>query len=368
MSTKFIRAIRDIRGSILFLPFDKNVYSNWSDMFSKLTIGFTALVLLFAMRYSRADEVILSNGDKLTGKVGNIYGGKMKFISPALGEITIDMSQIKDFHTDDPAKVQIKNNGTVQGKITSGDASKVVLEGKGDVLLDTVKQINAPDQKWTGSVLVTGNLARGNTEEANLGVEARALLRREDAFHDDRFTIAGTYTFGSSGTGDNTVVSAENWSALVKYDDYFAKKLYGYVITTAMGDHLADITYRIAPGVGLGYSWLDEPKVHFNTEAGVSYVFQNYDPGPVSDYASLRLAYHLDYKVLENLTLFNNLQWLPAFNDFSDYNLFVDAGLRTNWTKQLFSEFKVEWNRDSTPAPDKVPDDLRFILGVGWTF
>src|SRR6476660_3390292 len=119
--------------------------SSRSDMYSKLTIEFTALVLLGATVCARADEVILSNGDKLTGKVGTIAGGKMKFISPALGEITIDMAQIKNFTTDEPAKVQIKNNGTVQGKITSGDASKVVLEGNRDVSLDTVKQINAPD-------------------------------------------------------------------------------------------------------------------------------------------------------------------------------------------------------------------------------
>jgi len=336
-------------------------------MHSRLAVIFPALIFCLVAT-ARGDEVILSNGDHLTGKVGTIAGGKMKFVSPALGEITIDMAQIKSFSTEEPAKVQIKHDGTIEGKITSGDASKITVEGKGEITGDTIKQINAPDQKWTGSVMVTGNLSRGNTQEANLGIAANAILRREDQINDDRFTLASAYTFSITGTGDSSSTTAENWQALIKYDKFFTPKFYGYGITTASQDHLADLVYRIVPGIGAGYQWVESPKWNFNSEAGFSYVFENHDPGGVDNYASLRLAYHFDYKLLDILTVFNNVQFLPAFQDFSNYNLYADAGLRTNWTKTLFSEFKVQYERDSTPAPGKSPNDYRFILGVGLTF
>jgi hypothetical protein len=327
-----------------------------------------ASILLSCCAALHADEVVLANGDKLNGKVGTIAGGKMKFASPVLGDIVIDMAQVKSFTTDQPATIQIKRDGVVEGKIISGDASKIEVEGKGEIAQDTIKQINPPEQKWTGSVLANGDLSRGNTNAMNLGVAATAVLRREDQINDDRFSLAAAYNFGDTGLGDNTVTSAENWNALIKYDKFFNPKLYGYVLSTAEQDHLADLTYRIAPGLGVGYQWIESPQVNFNTEAGVSYVFENHDPGDTNNYISLRLAYHFDKKLRDNVTFFNNVQYLPAFKDFADYNLYADAGVRTNLTKALFAEFKVQYQRDSTPAPDKKPDDLKFILGAGFTF
>jgi hypothetical protein len=34
----------------------------------------------------------------------------------------------------------------------------------------------------------------------------------------------------------------------------------------------------------------------------------------------------------------------------------------------MFGEAKVEWKYDSTPAPGAEKNDLRWVLGVGWTF
>jgi hypothetical protein len=37
-------------------------------------------------------------------------------------------------------------------------------------------------------------------------------------------------------------------------------------------------------------------------------------------------------------------------------------------TAKMFSEFKFQWQRDSTPAPGALENDTRFLLGVGWAF
>jgi len=34
----------------------------------------------------------------------------------------------------------------------------------------------------------------------------------------------------------------------------------------------------------------------------------------------------------------------------------------------MFSELKVQYQRDSTPAPGAEKNDIRFLLGLGWTF
>jgi Protein of unknown function, DUF481 len=82
-----------------------------------------------------------------------------------------------------------------------------------------------------------------------------------------------------------------------------------------------------------------------------------------------RQADDLDWKPHKLLTLFHNLEWLPAFYaPLADYNLNTDAGLRATIIGDFFAELKIEFRYDSTPADGKKSEDLRFLVGVGWSF
>src|SRR5205814_8576703 len=121
-------------------------------------------------------------------------------------------------------------------------------------------------------------------------------------------------------------------------------------------------------GVGVGYQWFETPTFNLNTEAGVSYVYEDYSTDGAEDRVALRLAYHVDKALNDNVKVFHNLEWLPAIDNPANYNLNADVGIRANLTKTMFSELKVQYVRDSTPAPGAEKDDVRFLLGVGWTF
>lgn len=153
-----------------------------------------------------------------------------------------------------------------------------------------------------------------------------------------------------------------------KYDKFWTQKFYSYATARLEHDRIALLYYRVTPGVGVGYQWYESPGFNFNTEAGVSYVHEEFDNDGSNDFIALRLAYHIDKKLNEKVGLFHNLEYLPAFEDPGDYLLNTDAGIRADVTKNFFSEFKVEWKRDSTPAPGALQNDTRFVLGVGWSF
>jgi putative salt-induced outer membrane protein YdiY len=316
-----------------------------------------------------ADEVVLSNGDQITGRVGTIAAGKMKFASPVLGELLIDMAKVRTYTTDEPVVVRMRDGSELKGKVVASDAGKVSIEGTGDLDTPNIKQINPPEEKWTGSLVANGVLARGNTHSEALGAHIDAVLRRDHGNLDDRFTLGAAYNFArerNDGGEDNT--TTDNWSALGKYDKFFNPKYYGYVTFKLEHDNIANLNYRASPGVGLGYQFIEGPTLNVSGEAGVSYVFEDYQPGGSNEHAALRLAGHLDKKLNERVTLFANGEYLPAFDDPGDYNLNADAGVRTALTKIFFLEFKFEFKRDSTPAPDSQKNDLRYLLGVGWSF
>jgi putative salt-induced outer membrane protein YdiY len=317
----------------------------------------------------RADEVVLINGDHVHGKVGTVAAGKLKLTSPVLGDLLIDLSNVKTYTTETAATVRLKNGDEVTGKIAAGDAGKVAIQGKDEIPTAQIKQINPPEQKWTGSVLVNGALARGNTHSETLGASLNAILRRDDAHFNDRFTLGAGYAFGRE-RNDNGVDSTttDNWFLLGKYDDFFTTKLYGYGNVRLEHDRIADLFYRVTPGLGLGYQFIEGPTLNLNGEAGVSYVYEDFDHDGTNEHVAVRLAGHFDKKLHEKVTIFANGEYLPAFDDPGDYNLNADAGLRATLVKNFFAEFKIEWKRDSTPAPNAEKNDLRYLLGVGWNF
>jgi putative salt-induced outer membrane protein YdiY len=325
-------------------------------------------VLLLTSITARGDVVELTNGDRITGKVGEIAGGKMKFTSPVLGEITIDMANVKTFSTDEPATIQPKDAKPISDKVMAGIAEQIETAGGTKIPVANIKRFNPPPQKWTGSLVVNGTLQRGNTNTEDLGFSLDMTLRRMTEVNDDRFSLGGAYNFGRTGRDGAAVTTTDNWDAYFKYDRFWTEKLYGYANIRVDHDRIAFLNYRLTPGVGLGYQWYETPTFSFNTEAGISYVYESFDPGDDNDFIALRLAYHLTKKFNDKVSVFHNLEYLPAFEDPGDYILNVDAGIRAMLTKNMFAQFKAEWVRDSTPAEDRQKNDLRYILGVGWTF
>jgi putative salt-induced outer membrane protein YdiY len=317
----------------------------------------------------RADTVVLSNGDTLNGKIGLVTSSGMKFNSPAFGDVTIPLKNITRYTIDQPTRVQPRGEDAVEGPV-SGDSTTVTV-GERKYAVSDIKAINPPRQDWTGAVVGNFSLARGNTNKFTVGAEANAALRRDDAFNNDRTSFGGAYNFGQSGGGpggEDTVTDTDNWNVFGKYDNYWSPVWYGYVGAKLEHDRIADLYYRVSPGIGLGYQWLETPKVNFRTEAGVTYIHEEFDPSGSEDSVALRLAYVYNNKLTDDLTLFHTLEYLPAFDNPADYILNTDIGLRASLTADFFAQFKILYKRDSTPAEGALENDLLYTIGVGWNF
>ena len=314
-----------------------------------------------------ADEIRFKNGDRLTGTITESQGGKLKIKTAVAGDVTVDLKDVETFSTDAPIDVRLKDGAVVNDRFAPGAApGTVTASGGREVPLADVKLISPKLGKWAGSVTAGGLLTRGNSQTTSLNMSAEASRRGAD----DRLSGAGGYTFARQrdpSTGDNST-SADAWFASVKYDRFFDEKFYGYALARADHDRIADLYLRLSPGIGAGYQWVEGPDFNFLTEAGVSWLHENYDPGDTDDHVAARLAYHFDTKFNERVGFLHNLEYLPSLEDAADFNVNADAAVRASLTKTMFTEFKFEWRYDATPAPDAHKNDLRYMLGVGWTF
>jgi putative salt-induced outer membrane protein YdiY len=342
-------------------------------LYQRTLIAFAAALALAGV--VRADEILFKNGDRLTGTVKSADGGKIKFKSDLAGDITVDMKDVQTFTTTAPVQIKLQDNSRVNTAVstkeeipkpTTQPTGQVVLNGK-EVPTTDIKKI-IPPSKWTGSIVANGDIQRGNTHSTDFGLAVDASLRRDDENHDDRFGLSGAYNFGNETTNGVQSTSTDNWFAQAKYDKFLSEKLYAYGIFRADHDRLAQLNYRLSPGAGIGYQWIESAAFNFSTEVGGNWIIEDYDTSGQDQKFAIRLAYHIDKKLSDKVSVFHNLEWLPAIDDPSDYILNVDAGIKAMMTTNWFSQLKVTWQRDSTPAPGSLKDDTRFLIGIGWQF
>jgi hypothetical protein len=148
-----------------------------------------------------ADEVIFLNGDRLTGKIISATGGKLILKTDAAGEITIDLSKVKTFSTDEPIMVKLGDKAPLPTNVGPGAEGQVQAEtppgaGAQAVPITDISAI-VPPPAWHGSLALNGLLTTGNSEAEQLGFTA-ALGKRWES---DRLTFGATYLRPAEGPG-----------------------------------------------------------------------------------------------------------------------------------------------------------------------
>jgi putative salt-induced outer membrane protein YdiY len=320
----------------------------------------------------KADEVQFKSGDRLQGKVVKMGGGKMVFASTVAGTVTLNMSDIKTFTTDDPITVVMADGSVASRSVAAAATAGQVMMADGaaaaqPVNFDAIGEINPPEVKWSGVVSASAAYARGNTKSETTALMAEATRRSKI----DRSTVAAGYTHGKQRNNDTreTSTSADKWFASAQYDYFFSSQLYGYANMKYEKDRIADLDMRLIPGLGVGYQWIETDTLQFFTEAGVAYVYEKYtDPSSTEKNISGRLAYRIEKKVNDKVTLYHSLEYVPSFEDIHVYLINADAGLRAALTARLSFDAKAQLAYDSEPAPGRDRQDWLYLCGLGWTF
>jgi putative salt-induced outer membrane protein YdiY len=314
-----------------------------------------------------ADEVQFKSGDRLTGTVKSMADGKMLFDSKVAGPIVLKMDDIDTFSTDAPIEIALSDGSIVNKKVSASEGGQVTIDANKTLPFGNIAKLNPEKPAWKGIISAGATFVRGNTKSdtASVGVEA---ARRSEV---DRITLgAGYYTAKQrdDSTRDNHT-TADNWFLKGQYDYFFSEKFYGYGNVRYEKDRIADLDMRLTPGAGLGYQWVERADLNISTEAGMNWVYERYqEPDETRTYMAGRLAYHVDKSFNDYVKAFHNLEYIPSFERFDTYLVNSDVGMRAALTSRLALEAKAQMAYNSKPAEGRDKKDLRYILGVGWTF
>lgn len=323
----------------------------------------------------RADEVVLTNGDHLSGTIVQMTGGKLVFKSPAAGDVTVNLTDVQTLSSAAPVTLQLSDGTVLIRRLHAGQPGQVVVEPEGAIGaqaigLSSVTAINPPpkpEPKWTGSITGGFTATSGNTTTESINASMSVQRRSEK----DRIIAGGDYGRSKLTDPDTKVekTTEDWWRTKAEYDYFFRPKFFGFVNGRYENDKIAELDRRVVIGGGAGYQWIESDPMNFSTQLGLASLYERFRNQTDSrSELSLDAGYAFDAQLNKSVKFLHDLTIFPALSKFSEYYLTTTAELRASLTTSMFANFKVIFDYTTTPANNRGNTDVKYIFGAGVTF
>lgn len=317
-----------------------------------------------------ADTVLFKSGDRLTGTVKSIKGGKMLFDSKVAGALVLTMEDIQTFSSEESIKIVLGDGTTVEQPAAAADGGGIEIETtdgqRRTLALDQITAVNPEKVVWSGSLLGSYMQTAGNSVTRSASIMGEAIRRSEDT----RLLLDAGYFYSQQKTdAGGTETTADNLFIGGKFDYFWSKQFYTYVNARYYKDRILKLDHRLTTGAGLGYQWIETDDWNVFTELGLAYVDERYAEFDESNtYVSGRGAYHIARNFGSRFGLFHNFEILDNLDETSEYLITTDAGLRAQITALWFIEARALLLYNSTPPADTKKADTRYTVGLGLKF
>lgn len=312
-----------------------------------------------------ADEVVLKNGDKLTGKVMGLAGGKLALETPHSGVVKIDWGQVASVKTDGKVTVTLKTKEVLEGKLSPGQAGRLKVESEGaaqpiEVDPAAVTHFNEPPPQWHGSATMSARTTDGNTHTTQFIATGEAVRQSEN----DLMLIRFIFRYGER-SGD---IIERNGYGLGKYQYLFTDRLYGYASVELLSDRFRDLRLGTVVSVGAGYVLLQEGSIDLAAEAGYAYFDNNLRVGEDESHAGARVHARLRVSLPFGFEFKDLFTWYPNFEDHGDWQIRNEATLGTALGGGWSLLGGVITEIDNEPPVGLEEYDNTYFVGVGFAF
>jgi hypothetical protein len=221
------------------------------------------LLLVLLAGIASADELILNNGDRLTGKVLGLVGGVISFKPALAGEVKIAVSDIRSLSTEGPVKVVLPDRSVVNEPLAVGEPGRVRI-GDRDLALAELRAINPPGARWTGKAGLGVSLINATQDDTKIDFLLNMVRMGTKA----RFALDAGYFYGRSEEETTT----DNWFVGGEYNFARSGRVYAVANARVQSDKIQNLDLRTILGGGLGYIASDRPDWKFRAEGGLAWL------------------------------------------------------------------------------------------------
>lgn len=333
-----------------------------------LVLFFPALMLNTA---SRADEVDMINGDRISGRIVSKSGNELVINTDYAGELRLNWDQVKGLRTSEPVTVMTSGGDLLNSAQLSASEPKSVevsnASTDSSVKHDDIAYINpTPEQSghgvsYSGRVEVSAAFVRGNSDNDRVYGDG-ALNARAKGY-------AWELGMKVDRRKDRDVKTAQQWLLDGNYDHFIDDRHFIYARTSLEQDKIKDIQLRTTVGGGYGWQLYETEQTKLSLRAGLDYVNVDYITDVDEDYPALGWGVRASHWLFErHAELFHEQDGFWSIADSERLTIRSKSGVRLPIAAGLTASAQLNADWERTPAPGRKAIDSTMLLGLGYAW
>lgn len=327
-----------------------------------------------------ADQVVLKNGDTITGAIVKKDGDKLTIKSEFLGEVSMPWTAVKSVRSDEPLTVELPGGERVAGKVTTaGDNLEVTTPaGVKPAPLTAIGAMRNPAEQrtwerlqhpgllelWTGFFDTGFALARGNarTDTLTTAFNATRVTRK------DKISVTFNQIYGTARVNDisNTVASAirGGWA----YNRDLTPRFFVATLNDYEHDRFQDLDLRFVVGGGAGFNAVKRDRTTLSFAAGGDYEHESFMQGLNRNSAEANFGDELVHKFTSTTNVTQSFRFFSNLSQTGEYRINFDLGAVTALKKWLGWHVTASDRFLSNPVFGRQRNDLLISTGLRLSF
>jgi putative salt-induced outer membrane protein YdiY len=328
-----------------------------------------------------ADQVVLKNGDRLTGTILKSDGKDLVLKTEFIGEVTIRWDAVQGMTSSEELHLGLKSGQKLVGQVSTTDGTFVVATKSGgnvETPKDSISVIRNNNEQlsydkslnpglregWTGGTNVGFALTRGNSQTKNLSLAFNAARK---TLNDKLGLYMNTVYATNDAPGAVPSTTANAIQGGLRYDHDITPRVFGFGSADFQEDSLQSLNLRSIFGGGLGFHMIKSESTTLDLLGGINYTRENYDAF-TRNFAAATVGEELLHKLRASTSLTQSLYFYPNLSDAGDYRSTFNFGTVTKVSKWLgwqnaFGDIYV-----SNPPVGKKKNDVLFTTGLNISF
>ncbi len=322
-------------------------------------------ILAFVTTSAQADQVIMKNGDVISGKVTRIADGKV-WIQPSYAdEFGVAAGEVQKMEADLMFEVELAEQQKVKGQfqLSPQGEQQLLVDGVAQALdLTSVAQAVEPEPYFTrtSNAEINATFNSGNTDSQSSLIYADTRVKLGEHRHYANISFRRDET--------NDIKTKEQDLFNYNYNWLFNRPWFMGGSFTYERDPIKELDHRYTFGllfgrdifndagrflsVSTGAGWSDEEQSGISNSGGVGLWKLFYNQNLVEGKMSLFHDHNITYQFYaENNAIFKS-----------------NTGFRFDVYKNIYLTTSLRYDYETEPAPNASEDDLTFALGVGASF
>ena len=381
-------------------------------MYRKLVV---CLFLLFMAIPALADQIVLKNGDRLTGTITKSDGKQLVIKTDYAGDITVKFDAIQSLTSTGDLNVTLGGKTVVGPVTTSGDDVVVATKTAGPVEgpKASITLVRSPAEQaayektlhpglldgWAAGANLGFALTAGNSETKNLNIGFNGT---RTGLH-DKLILYETSIYATTSklalAPIPTQTTANSNSGGLRYDhDFAGSRVFGFGSADLFNNSLQNLDLRYILGGGFGWHAIKTSKTTLDLLAGINYTHESFSdlmetnpaPPPVTltynhadSSAALTVGDNFTHKLGANSVFTQSFVLYPSFSQINiafpgatpdEVRILRGAfnlGLVTKLHKWLGWQLTLGDVFDDHPLASNPPierNDITFATGLNFSF